>query len=678
MWQLDFLEIISIKLTQVHIGGIMKDKKNYYITTPIYYASGKLTVGHCYSTVFADICARWHRLEGDNVFFATGSDEHGLKIARVAEQNGLTPKQFVDKTVADFKDIWSRLGITYDSFIRTTDEEHIALVKYVYDKLYNAGDIYLGKYQGLYCVPCETFFTESQLVNGNCPDCGRPVEHTEEECYFLRLSKYQKFLEDYFKENPNFLVPESRKNEIFNNFIKPGISDLCVSRTTFDWGIKLPFNDKHVAYVWIDALLNYLSVLGYNTNHDDNYKKFWPCDVHVVGRDITRFHAIIWPILLKMLDLPLPKQIHSTGFITLKGDKISKSKSNGFNPLNLVDRYGADALRYYLAKLGPIFSDSPYTAEQFVNTVNSDLCNDLGNLVSRTLAMITQYNNQIVPKPEVWDKEEENIEEICNNLLNKCREHMQEERIDLLAIEIFSVIRSANKYIDITEPWRLAKDPEKKGKLNTVLYTLSETLRIVTTLLQSIMFEIPSKIFDKFGIKDNLRTIESIAKFSKENYGNTVNKGDNLFPRLDVESEIKYLDTPNTPTTEQKTEQTKTETSNTDKINTVEFVSIEEFDKVKLLTGKIINSEYIEGADKLLKNTVKIGDEIRTICSGIRKYYKPEEIIGKTVVVVSNLPPRKLRGIESAGMLLCAVDEKNDTLSLITLDRDLGDGLEVC
>lgn len=657
----------------------MKDKKNYYITTPIYYASGKLTVGHCYSTTLADICARFHRLNGDRVLFATGSDEHGLKIARVAEKEGLTPQKFVDKTVADFKNIWQRLGITYDKFIRTTDAHHVDLVKKVYDKLYKSGDIYLSKYKGLYCVPCEAFFTESQLVNDNCPDCNRPVEETEEECYFLRLSKYQSWLEEVFKNNPDFLVPESRKNEIFNTFIKPGISDLCVSRTTFDWGIKLPFNDKHVAYVWIDALLNYLSVLGYGTDNDQDYKDFWPCDVHIVGRDITRFHAIIWPILLKMLDLPLPKQIHSTGFITLKGDKISKSKSNGFNPLSLVDRYGADALRYYLAKLGPIFNDFPYTAEQFVNTVNSDLCNDLGNLVSRTLAMITQYNNAIVPEPKLCDNEEKDLQNLCNNLLNTCRKHMENQRVDLLANKILGVIRSANKYIDITEPWKLAKDESKKDKLDTVLYTLSETLRIVTVLLQSIMFEIPAKIFEKFSTRNDKQTFASIEKFDLTNFGNKVNKGENLFPRLDVEKEIAYLDTPNTPATiENKKQEPASPSLNEDKANTVNYVTIDEFDKVKLVTGKIINSEYIEGADKLLKNTVKIGDEIRTICSGIRKYYEPKDIIGKTVVVVSNLPPRKLRGIESAGMLLCAVDDKNDRLSLLTLDKDLGDGLEVC
>ena len=654
----------------------MKKDKNYYITTPIYYASGRLTVGHCFSTVLADICARFYRLNGYNVFYATGSDEHGLKIAKVANEHNMTPQQFVDKTVDEFKHIWDKLNISYDKFIRTTDKHHVKLVEDVYNKLYKNGDIYLDKYEGLYCVPCETFFTESQLVDGKCPDCGRPVEPTKEESYFLRLSKYQTFLEDYFKENPNFLVPESRKNEIYNNFIKPGITDLCVSRTTFDWGVKLPFNDKHVAYVWIDALLNYLSVLGYGSDNQKDFEDFWPCDVHVVGRDISRFHCIIWPILLKMLDLPLPKQIHSTGFITLKGDRISKSKSNGFDPLILTDRYGSDALRYYLAKEGPIFNDIPYTAEQFVNTINSDLCNDLGNLVSRTLAMITQYNAGVIPAPKVTNEEENTMIVACNELLNKCITLMSEQKVHETVNAIFAVIRQANKYIDITEPWKLSKDPNAKDKLDTVLYTLSETIRICTVILQAFLVETPAKIFEKFGFANNLQTFDSIREFNTNNHGNKVEKGQNLFPRLDVKAEIEFLDKPNAPAqtpTEKNVEQ-KTE----DKANTVEFVTIDDFAKVKLLTGKIVNSEKVEGADKLLKNTVQIGSEIRTIVSGIAKYYKPEEVIGKTVVVVSNLPPRKLRGIESQGMLLCACDDEKDTLSLITTDRPTDSGCEVC
>ena len=648
----------------------MKKDKYYYITTPIYYASGKLTVGHCFSTVLADICARFYRLNGYKVFYATGSDEHGLKIAKIASQNNMTPQQFVDKTVEEFKFVWDKLHISYDKFIRTTDKHHIKLVEDVYNKLFEKGDIYLGQYEGLYCVPCETFFSESQLVDGKCPDCGRDVEPTKEESYFLKLSKYQKFLEEYFNENPNFLVPESRKNEIYNNFIKPGITDLCVSRTTFDWGIKLPFNDKHVAYVWIDALLNYLSVLGYNTENNQDYLDFWPCDVHVVGRDISRFHCIIWPILLKMLDLPLPKQIHSTGFITLKGDKISKSKSNGFNPLTLSDRYGADALRYYLAKEGPIFNDIPYTAEQFVNTINSDLCNDLGNLVSRTLAMITQYNGGILQSPKVKDEEEKTLIQACNELLDKCIKLMSEQKVHETVNAVFQVIRLANKYIDITEPWKLSKDASKKDKLDTVLYTLSETVRICTVILQAFLVETPAKIFEKFGYNCNLQTFDSIREFSFENYGMKVEKGQNLFPRLDVKAEIEFLDTPTVIAKEEPKEENKA--------NTVEFVTIDDFFKTKLVTGKIIDSKRVEGADKLLQNTVEIGNETRTIVSGIAKYYKPEEIIGKTVVVVSNLPPRKLRGIESQGMLLCASNEKDDTLALITVDRPIDSGCEVC
>lgn len=650
------------------------EKNTYYITTPIYYASGKLTVGHCFSTVLADICARYNRLDGKKVLYVTGSDEHGLKIARVASEHGMTPKEWVDKTVDEFKYIWQKLGITYDKFIRTTDAHHEKLVKDVYQKLFDKGDIYLSKYKGLYCVPCETFFTEAQLVDGKCPDCGRDVEMTEEESYFLRLSKYQGFLEDYFDKHSDFLVPESRKNEIYNTFIKPGVTDLCVSRTTFDWGVKLPFNDKHVAYVWIDALLNYLSVLGYGTDDDSNFKEFWPCNVHFVGRDISRFHAIIWPILLKMLDLPLPKQIHSHGFITLKGDKISKSKSNGFNPLTLVDKYGADALRYYLAKEGPIFNDSPYTAEQFINTINSDLCNDLGNLVSRTLAMITQYNGGIVPSPKVKEDSEEMLASATSNLYNKVADAMSNQKINEAVGEIFSTIRLANKYIDMTEPWKLAKDTTKKDKLDTVLYYLSETIRVCTTLLQAFLFETPAKIFEKFGYSKELQTFDSIKSFGLENYGSVVNKGENLFPRLDVKAEIEFLDTPNAPQKEEKKE-TKMEEKKEEKSE--DYIAFDDFLKVKLFTGKVLACEKVPNADKLLKSTVEMGNETRTIVSGIAKHYAPEDLVGKTVIVVSNLAPRKLRGIDSFGMLLCAEDKDSGKLSLLTTLSDVASGSEV-
>ena len=655
-------------------------KEKYYITTPIYYASGDLTVGHCFCTVLTDACARFARLDGKDVMFLTGSDEHGLKIARNAEKAGLSPQAFVDKTVDKFKYVWNRLGVSYDKFIRTTDPIHEKCVKDAYQKLYDQGDIYLAKYEGLYCVPCETFFTESQLVDGNCPDCGRPVEMATEESYFFKLSKYQKYLEDLFAKNPDFLVPESRKNEIYNNFIKPGVTDLCVSRTTFDWGVRLPFNDKHVAYVWIDALLNYVTALGWNTEDDSLLKKYWPAEVHFVGRDITRFHCIIWPILLHALGLEVPKQIHSTGFITLKGDKISKSKSNGFNPITLCDKYGADALRYYLVKEGPIYSDIPYTSEIFLNTINSDLCNNYGNLVSRTLAMITQYFGGVVPAPTTLGADEDTVINALNTLYEDVKKDMSTQRCDMAIKKIFNVIDLANKYIDITTPWKLAKEEGGKDKLQTVMYTLTETIRICTTLLQAFLVEMPAKVFEQFNTKAENRTFDSAKAFSKDNHGQNITKGDAIFNRLDVKKEMEFLDTASTPAQAEPKQEAKVEEKKVeeDKANTVSFITIDDFDKVKLLTGKIIASERVEKADKLLKNTVQIGDEVRTIVSGIAKYYTPEEVVGKTVIVVSNLKPIKLRGIESCGMLLCAVNDKEDKLSLITTDKEFGSGNEVC
>ncbi len=646
-------------------------KKKYYVTTPIYYASGDLHVGHCFCTVLTDACARFKRLDGYDVMFLTGSDEHGMKIAKKAEEAGMTPQAFVDKTVDNFKSIWKILGISYDRFIRTTDAKHMATVSKIMQKLYDQGDIYLDKYEGLYCVPCETFFTEGQLVNGNCPDCGRPVEKASEPCYFFKMSKYSDFVKKLFQDNPEFLVPESRKNEIYNNFVKDGVQDLCVTRTSFDWGIKAPFDPKHVIYVWCDALVNYISALGYGTDDDSDFKKYWPCDVHFIGRDISRFHSIIWPIILHACGIELPKKIHSTGFITLKGDKISKSKSNGFNPVVLCDKYGADALRYFMLKDGPIYNDIPFAFDEFLKTINSDLCNDLGNLVSRTIAMIGQNFNSVVPKPSKITDVDKTIIDMANDLYSKVNTAMNEERVDVAINHIFDLIRYANKYIDLTEPWSLAKDPSKKDRLATVLYTLTETIRICTTLLQAFLIEIPDKIFAKFDTPADLRTFDSIKAFSLDNYGKTVTKGEAIFPRLDVNKELEFLNLASEPKKEEKKEE-KTETMED------ELIDIDYFDKVKLAIGTVIASEKVEKADKLLKNTIRINGVDKTIVSGIAKFYNPEDIIGKQVVVVTNLKPVKLRGILSEGMVLCAVDDKTNDLSLISPTKTMPEGTIVC
>lgn len=650
--------------------------KKYFITTPIYYASGDLTVGHCFCTVLADACARYMRMCGRDVFFLTGSDEHGLKIARNAQKAGLTPQQFVDKTVDHFKDIWSKLHISYDKFIRTTDKEHVACVTKIIERLLAKGDIYLSEYEGLYCVPCETFFSEGQLINGNCPDCGRPVEKAKEETYFFKMSKYEEFLKNFFAENPDFLVPESRKNEIFNNFIEPGVHDLCTSRTTFDWGIPFPNNSKHVVYVWIDALVNYISALGYLTDDDSLLRKYWPCDVHLVGRDITRFHAIIWPILLHSLGLEMPKKLHSTGFITLKGDKISKSKSNGFNPVSLIDRYGVDALRYYLLKEGPIYQDIPYTSEIFVNTINNDLCNVYGNLVNRTVAMGLQYCNGYVPKPNELTDVEKDLIAKANNLHSIVDNAMNAEQTNDAIKAILDVLSSANKYIDITTPWILNKEGNL-SRLDTVIYTLCEVIRICTIFMSAFLVELPNIVWEQLQYNINLRSIDS-AQFSTKNFGVKIEKTRALFNRLDTAKELEFLDA-SAPSTDNKPQEKvdKTATANTSNEKDIDnYISIDYFDKVNLVVGIVKDSEKVEGSDKLLKNTVTINGVDRIIVSGIAKHYSPANMIGKRVVVVENLKPIKLRGIMSYGMIICAED--NGTLSLVTVDKDVADGSKIC
>lgn len=644
------------------------EKEKYYITTPIYYASGKLHLGHCYTTVLTDACARFQRLNGKDVFFLTGSDEHGLKIARNAEKEGLTPKEFTDKIVDSFKHVWDTLGISYDKFIRTTDTEHVEMVQKMFQKLYDKGDIYKSSYEGLYCVPCESFFTEAQVVDGKCPDCGRPVELTKEESYFFRMSKYTTWLQEFYKEHPDFLIPEARKNEIYKNFIEGGVQDLCVSRTTFTWGVPVPFDQKHVLYVWIDALLNYISALGYGSKDDQLFKKYWPADVQFVGREIARFHAVIWPILLHALDLPLPKQIHSHGWITDKGSKMSKSSGNGFDPLVLADRYGADAVRYWIFKDGPIFTDSPYSSELFVKTINSDLCNDLGNLVSRTLAMMTQNFDAVLPVCGESLPEDKELEESVASLYAKVNDAMNNQRVDVAISEIMSVVRLANKYIDLTAPWVLAKT--NKDRLATVLYHLYESIRVVAVLLQAFLPTTADKILEKLAIKDekSLCAFNSIRGFNHTLSGYKVSKGEALFARYDVNKEVDYL---STPVKVEKKEENKEEKE------AKNLITIDEFDKAELVVGKILNSERIAKSEKLLRNTVDLGGEVRTIVSGIAKHYAPEDIIGKSVVVVKNLKPIKLCGVVSFGMILCAVS-KDGKLTLVEPNSSMPSGSEVC
>lgn len=641
------------------------EKEKYYITTPIYYASGKLHLGHCYTTVLTDACARFQRLNGKDVFFLTGSDEHGLKIARNAEKEGLTPKEFTDKIVDSFKHVWDTLNISYDKFIRTTDKEHVEMVQKMFQKLYDKGDIYKSSYEGLYCVPCESFFTESQVVDGKCPDCGRPVELTQEESYFFRMSKYTSWLKEFYASHPDFLVPEARKNEIYKNFIEDGVQDLCVSRTTFTWGVPVPFDPKHVLYVWIDALLNYISALGYGSKDDSLYQKYWPAQVQFVGREIARFHAVIWPILLHALDLPLPKQIHSHGWITDKGSKMSKSSGNGFNPLVLSDRYGADAVRYWIFKDGPIFTDSPYSSELFVKTINSDLCNDLGNLVSRTLAMMTQNFDAVLPACGKVLPEDKELEDNVASLYAKVNDAMASQRVDIATNEIMNVVRLANKYIDLTAPWVLAKTD--KDRLATVLYHLYESIRVVAVLLQAFLPTTADKILEKLGVSQekSLCTFDSVKTFNTTLKGYNVSKGEALFVRLDVGKEVEYLSTP-----------VKEEKKEVEQPKGKELITIDDFDKVELVVGKILHSERIAKSEKLLKNTVQLGNETRTIVSGIAKYYAPEDMIGRSVVVVKNLKPIKLCGVESFGMILCAVSN-DGKLTLLEPNSSMPSGSEV-
>lgn len=645
----------------------MSNRETFYITTPIYYPNDKLHIGHSYTTVAADALARFNRMKGLDVMFITGTDEHGQKIENTARKNGKTPKEYVDEIVASILELWKLMDISYDDFMRTTDERHIKVVQKIFTKLYEKGDIYKDKYEGLYCTPCESFWTEHQLVEGKCPDCGRDVQPVEEEAYFFRLSKYQDDLLKLMEENEEFIEPKSRRNEMINNFLKPGLEDLCVSRTSFKWGIPVPFDKDHVIYVWIDALSTYISVLGYMTENDEKYKKFWPADVHLVGKEIVRFHTIIWPAILMALGEPLPKKVFGHGWLVLEGGKMSKSKGNVVDPVVLIERYGLDPIRYFLLREVPFGSDGVFSNEALINRINSDLANDLGNLLSRTVTMIEKYFKGVLPSAVAPALIDDDLKELAIDTRRKVEESMDALEISNALVAIWELIGRANKYIDETTPWILAKDPSQQDRLGTVLYNLAETLRIISVLISPFMTKTPTKIREQLGLAevDKFTSWKSLDSFGKVEAGTKVKKGDIIFPRLDVDKELEELEAL-LPTSSEEEE---------DLANVAE-ISIEDFEKIDLRVAKVLSAEKVKNADKLLKLELEVGDETRTVVSGIAEYYKPEDLIGKNLVLVANLKPVKLRGILSQGMILAASDDE-DNLVLVTVDDTIKSGSQV-
>lgn len=627
----------------------MCKKKPFYITTPIYYPSGNPHIGHCYTTVACDSIARYRRMQGFDVMFLTGTDEHGLKIEQKAAEKGITPKQYVDEIVEIFKSLWSFMNISYDRYIRTTDDYHVETVQKIFKELYDKGYIYKGEYKGKYCTPCESFWTESQLVDGKCPECGREVVEAKEEAYFFKMAPFADRIEKLLTET-DYLQPKTRAVELVNNFIKPGLEDLCVSRTSFTWGIPVTFDEKHVVYVWIDALSNYISALGYKNESFDEFNKYWPADVHMVAKDIMRFHAIIWPAMLMALDLPLPKHLAVHGWITFNGQKMSKSLGNVVDPFILGERYGADAIRYHIMREMALGADSSFSNEIMINRINSDLANGLGNLVSRTVAMVEKYFGGTLPTERESGEFDNDLIETATALRAKVDSFMDETQLNNALAEIFKVVSRANKYIDETAPWVIAKDEAKKARLATVLYNLLDTIRIVATLLSAFMPTTMPKALEQIGACEKCATYDNADKFGILPPDVTVKKGEALFPRIDVDKEIEELNSiiKNSSGEDEETKKLREE------IEGIAQIGIDDFCKVDLRVAEIKACEPIKKAKKLLKLTVFDGVKERTVASGIAKYYKPEELVGRKIILVSNLAPAKLCGVESCGMILAA------------------------